>query len=159
MSDTKAGGGLATCLHCHSEMNYRPNKKYCSDKCRQNGNRNKQNSHSSRTKARENYELFDTARLMADKLYDLPPFERLGHMKALIDEARGGNSHLRNLLSNYYLRHPNKTDHWLHARGNRQYFTIAQAANVYCWKYWGTNVTDVVYDRCHEPHTGEVKKP
>ena len=97
-----------------------------------NGNRNKQNSQNSRGKARENYELFDTARLMADRLYDLPPFERLGHMKELIDEARGGNTKLRNLLSNYYIRHPSKADRWLHARGNRQFFTIAQAANAYC---------------------------
>ena len=91
---------------------------------------------------------------MADRLYDLPPFERLGHMKELIDEARGGNTKLRNLLSNYYLRHPNKADRWLHARGNRQFFTIAQAANAYCWRYWGTHVSNVVYDRCDEPETG-----
>jgi len=58
-------------------MTYRANKKYCSDRCRQYGNRNKQNSQNSRGKARENYELFDTARLMADRLYDLPPFEEL----------------------------------------------------------------------------------
>ena len=124
MLDNTCGGGLATCLHWHSEMTYRANKKYCSDRCRQYGNRNKQNSQNSRGKARENYELFDTARLMADRLYDLPPFERLGHMKELIDDARGGNTKLRNLLSNYYLRHPNKADRWLHARGNRQFFTI-----------------------------------
>ena len=77
-------------------------------------------------------------------------------MKELIDEARGGNTKLRNLLSNYYLRHPNKSDEWLYARGSRQYMTIAQAANAYCWKFWGTHVSDVVYDRCDEPETGEV---
>ena len=159
MLDNTTGGGLATCLHCHSKMPCRANKKYCSDRCRQYGNRNKQNSQNSKGKARENYELFDTARLMADRFHDLPPFERLGHMKALIDEARGGNTKLRNLLSNYYLRHPNKPDEWLHARGSRQYMTIAQAANAYCWRFWGTHVTDVVYDRCDEPETGEVKKP
>ena len=97
---------------------------------------------------------------MADRLYDLPPFERLGHMKALIDEAREGNTKLRNLLSNYYLRHPNKSDEWLYARGSRKYMTIAQAANAYCWKFWGIHVTAVVYDRCDEPETGEVlQKP
>lgn len=93
---------------------------------------------------------------MADSYYNLPPFERLGHMKELVDEARGGNSKLRNLLSNYYLRHPSESDKWLHARGSRGYGTIAQAANAYCWRYWGTHVTDVVYNRCDEPETGEV---
>lgn len=156
MLDNTDGGGLATCPQCLSQFPYRSNKKYCGATCRQYGNRNKQNSQDSRDKARENYELFDTARLMADRLYDLPPFERLGHLKELIDEARGGNTKLRNLLSNYYLRHPNKSDEWLHARGSRQYSTIAQAANAYCWEYWGTHVTDVAYNRCDEPETGEV---
>jgi len=158
--DNTTGGGLATCLHCHCEMSYRANKKYCSDQCRQYGNRSKQNSQSSPAKARQNYELFDTARLMADRLYDLPPFERLGHMKALIDEARGGNTQLRELLSNFRLRNPSNNERWLYARGSREYMTIAQAANAYCYRFWGTHVTNVVYDRCDEPEIGEVlQKP
>lgn len=94
---------------------------------------------------------------MADTLYDLPPFERLGHMKDLIDEARAGNAKLRKLLSNYRLRKPSQDEEWLYARGSRQYMTIAQAANAYCYCYWGTHVTDVVYDRCPEPETGEIQ--
>ena len=160
MSDTKAGGGLATCPQCHSEMSYRSNKRYCSDKCRQYGNRTKQNSANSPAVARRNYVLFDTARLMADRLYNLPPSERLGHMKALIDEAREGNTQLRELLSNYRLRNPSNNEKWLYARGSREYMTIAQAANAYCYRFWGTHVTNVVYDRCDEPEIGEVpQKP
>ena len=156
MLDNTCGGGLATCLHCRSEMTSRSNKKYCSDKCRQYGNRNKQNSANSSAVARRNYVLFDTARLMADRLYNLPPSERLGHIKALIDEARTGNTQLRELLSNHRLRNPSDSERWLHARGSRQYCTIAQAANAYCFRFWGTHVTDVVYDRCDEPETGEL---
>jgi hypothetical protein len=39
-------------------------------------------------------------------------------------------------------------------RRTRAYPTIAQAADRYCWKFWGHHVTDVVYDRCDEPDDG-----
>jgi len=89
-------------------------------------------------------------------MYSLPHFERLGYMKDLIDEARAGNTQLRELLSNYKLRHPHPIDDsWMFTRGCRSYSTIAQAADRYCWKFWGTHVTDVVYCCCDEPYTGE----
>ena len=94
---------------------------------------------------------------MADTLYNLPPSERLGHMKTLIDEAREGNTQLRELLSNYRLRNPSNNEKWLYARGSREYMTIAQAANAYCYRFWGTHVTNVVYDRCDKPEIGEVR--
>ena len=101
--------------------------------------------------------FFDKARRIGDMLYDLPPFERLGFMKDMIDEARAGNTQLRELLSNYKLRHPNPVDEaWMFPRGNRGYCTLAQAADRYCWRFWGTHVTDVVYCRCEEPDDGEL---
>jgi len=99
--------------------------------------------------------FFDKARRIGDMLYDLPPFERLGFMKDMIDEARAGNTQLRELLSNYKLRHPNPVDEaWMFPRGNREYSTLAQAADRYCWRFWGTHVTNVVYCRCEEPDDG-----
>ncbi len=104
-------------------------------------------------------EFFDTARLMGERLYNLPTTERFGHMKALIDEARQGNTQLRELLSNYKLRHPNPTSEtWMFPRSNRAYCTIAQAAQNYCGRYWSANVDDVVYGRVPEPPTGEVEQ-
>ena len=94
---------------------------------------------------------------MAATLYSLPPSERLGHMKVLIDEARAGNTQLREILSNHKLLHPDPFgDVWLFYRRSRSYCTIAQAANNYCKRYWKANVSDVVYCRCKEPETGEV---
>lgn len=87
-------------------------------------------------------------------LYNLPKGEQLGFMKKLVDDARAGNSKLRRILSNKYLRHPPKDAEWLYPYGC--HLTIAQSANRYCWRYWGANVTDVVYGRCEEPETGEV---
>ena len=78
-------------------------------------------------------------------------------MKALIDEARAGNTALREILSNWKLRHPNpQTERWLFPRGSPSYCTIAQAAQNYCKKFWHANVADVVYCRVPEPPTGEV---
>ena len=144
-------------LTCTNTFSPRGNaKKYCSPKCRQYGNRAKQNSLHSPTKARTNYELFETARRMADTLYGLPPFERLGYMKDLIDEARAGNTQLRELLTNYYLRNPPPECDYLYGQGKYFNYTIAQAANAYCWHFWGTHVNNVVRNKCDDPETGEV---
>lgn len=152
-----AGGGFSTCPQCLAQFRFRKSKTYCRPKCRIYASRPVQNSQNSPTKRRQNLILFDTARLMGERLYSLPPQERLGHMKALIDEARAGNTALREILSNWKLIHPNpQTERWLFPRGSPSYCTIAQAAQNYCKKFWRANVADVVYCRVPEPPTGEV---
>lgn len=94
---------------------------------------------------------------MGETYYRLPPQERLGHMQQLIQEARDGNTQLRELLSNWKLRHLHpENDSWMFPFGRRSYGTIAQEAQSYCRRFWGANVDDVVYDRVPEPPTGEV---
>lgn len=146
------------CINCGTSfIASRKDKKYCSDNCRKDFSRLPQNSLSSPTKARKNAEFFDTARRMGERLYDLPPTARLGFMKELIDMARAGNTPLREILSNWKLRHPHpENDSWMFPRGRRSYSTIAQAAQAYCRKFWGANVDDVVYNRVDEPPTGEI---
>ena len=147
-----------TCINCGTSfISTRKDRKYCSDNCRKDFSRLPQNSLSSASKARQNAVFFDTARRLGDRLYDLPPTARLGYMKELIDMARAGNTQLREILSNWKLRHPDpENERWMFPRSNRVYSTIAQAAQAYCWKFWRANVDDVVYDRVDEPPTGEI---
>ena len=157
--DVIEGNGLATCPQCETQYPFRKGKIYCSPNCRKAASRGIQNSRTSKAKARDNYEFFDTARRMGETLYSLPLSQRLGHMKELIDEARAGNTALREILSNYKLRHPNpKDDSWMFPRGHRAYCTIAQAADRYCRKFWGAYVTDVVYNKVPEPDDGQIEK-
>ena len=90
----------------------------------------------------------------------MPPAQRLGYMKSLIDLARSGEDiRLRDILSNYKLLHPHPiNDTHLFYRGNRVYLTIAQEASRYCKRFWKANVKDVVYGRAPEPPTGLVKQ-
>ena len=82
----------ATCPQCETQYPFRKSKIYCSPNCRKAASRGIQNSRTSKAKARDNYEFFDTARRMGETLYSLPLSQRLGHMKELIDEARAGNT-------------------------------------------------------------------
>lgn len=165
MLDATQGGGPATCPHCEREfMPRRKDMRFCHPNCRKAHSRGPQNSRHSRSKARHNAEFFETARRMGETLYSLPPQERLGHMKGLIDEARGsseysrqGNTQLRAILSNHKLIHPNPvSEFWLFPRSSWAYCTIAQAAQRYCKRYWHADVADVVYCRVDEPDTGEA---
>ena len=149
-------GRLGTCLHCKSTFPQRSNKKYCSPKCRQYGNRVKQNSTNSPTTARDVEETLHSARALADLIYDLPTSEQLGFMRELIETARDGNTKLRRVLSNQYIRHLPEEQNWVRGHGSRENFTISEMANRYCWRFWKANVTDVVYGLCEEPETGET---
>ena len=149
---------LRLCKHCEGQFEARrKDMVYCSANCRVYASRPIQNSQHSPAKARKNYELFDTAMLMGERLYSLPPFERFGYIKDLIDDARSGNTKLREILSNYKLLHPNpENESWMFPRRCRQYSTIAQAAHIYCWKFWNADVGDVVYCWVPEPDDGVV---
>ena len=89
----------------------------------------------------------------------MPPAERLGFVKDLIDHARaGGDAQLRDILSNIKLLrpHPLEDRHLFHRR-SRSYLTIAQAASRYCRRFWKANLREVGYGRAPEPPTGEVE--
>lgn len=146
---------VGVCTNCGAEFPYRSNKIYCSKSCGRHARRPKQSSKHSPTKKLDNKRFFEEARFLAETMYDLPPFERLGFMKELIDQARAGDTRLRELLSNYKLRRANPHEAWWFPRGCREYCTISQAAQNYCRRFWKANVSDVVYCRVGEPETGE----
>lgn len=174
----------ATCQNpsCDNTYKHRSNKKFCSDNCRKEGNRPKQNSMSSPTKARNQLEMFDRALVLGEMLYqkerslnfykfgrlqDSPrssnkgrsPIERLAFMEELIQLARGGDAQLRDILTKPHMRDANGyLDPHLFPFGNPAYCTIAKAASIYCYRFWKATAHDVVYNKMPEPPTGEVFK-
>lgn len=120
-------------------------------------NRTTQNGTESVTKRRHLIHRNDTAMVLAERLYSLPPGERLGYMQDLIQQAREGDTWLREVLSNHRLIKPNPIyDRKLFYRRNLEYCTISQAAQNYCKRYWKANVWEVVHNKVPEPPTGEV---
>ena len=147
------------CPKCNKLVTGRPNKIYCSSNCRKRDNEFTRNSFCSVTKRRENTEFFYRAVRLSESYYTLPPAERLGFVKDLIDYARGSkdDAQIRDILSNYKLLHPNpREDFFLFYRGKPHHLTIAQVAARYCKRFWKANVREVVYGRAPEPPTGEV---
>jgi len=157
-NDPLPNSKLRLCKHCECQFEaLRKDRVYCSTNCRVYSSRPIQNSQHSRDKARKNTEFFDTALRMGERLYSLPPFERLGYLKDLIDDARSGNTKLREILSNYKLLRPNpQNEKWMFPRKSRAYSTIAQAAHGYCWLFWEADVYDVVYNLVPEPEDGVI---
>jgi hypothetical protein len=150
---------IRTCPRCSALVQGRRNKIYCSPNCRKRHKEIKRNSFSSVSKRRENTEFFEKAKRLAEQYYNIPPGQRLGYLKNLIDLARSGEDmKLRDILSNYKLLHPHPVDdkHLFH-RENRANGTIAQEASKYCKRLWKADVKEVVYGKAPEPPTGLVK--
>ena len=147
------------CQRCLKPILGRPNKLYCSSNCRKRHNEPKRNASYSPTKRREQLEFFDRALRLAECLYSIPPNQRLGFLKELVDLAReGDNGQLRLILTNYLLRHPNPIyDRHLFHRRNRAYPTIAQAVNYYCKRFWKADAKLVVYNKVPEPDDGVIE--
>lgn len=152
------------CLYCGETFNRRRRgQAYCSDRCRKNASQRRRRSETprnarfSKEKRDSDRRFFDSAQWYGDRLYSLPPAQRLGFMKELIDLARAGNARLRQIICNKYLLRAGRDRKWLfHNRCPLAYFTIAQAANRYCRLFWKASVRDVVYGLAPEPPTGEV---
>ena len=127
--------------------------------CRKRHSELTRNSYISPTKRRENREFFDRALRLGEELYAVPPNQRLGFMKDLIDHARlGEDAQLRDILSNYVLLRPHPYyDTHLFPKHSRAYCTIAQAASNYCKKFWKADVKLVVYNRVPQPYDGAVR--
>ena len=151
---------IRTCPRCSGLVQGRRNKMYCSSNCRKRHKEIKRNSFSSVSKRRENTEFFYRAVRLSEAYYTLPPAERLGFVKDLIDYARESkdDAQIRDILSNYKLLRPNpKEDLFLFYRGKPHHLTIAQVTARYCKRFWKANVREVVYGRAPEPPTGEVE--
>ena len=147
------------CPQCSSEVTGRPDKTFCTSNCRKRHSEPTRNSRSSPTKRRENREFFDRALRLSEELYSIPPNQRLGFMKDLIDHARlGEDRQIQDILTNYVLLHPNPyQDFHLFPKRSRSYCTIAQAASNYCKRFWRKDVRLVVYNKVGYPYDGVVE--
>ena len=147
------------CDRCGETFPFRANKRFCSSNCRKRSSEGKRNSNSSVAKRRENTEFFERSIRLAEVLYSAPPYERLGIMRGLIEEARKGEDRqLMDILTNQRLMKPNpEQDKWLFYKRSKSYCTITQAANNYCKRFWKADARAVIYGRSPEPPTGEVK--
>lgn len=153
------------CPQCKTTFRFRSNKKFCSATCRKLNAQQKKRTecpvnatHSPETR-RDQSLTFDLAMRLAERLYTLPPSQRLGYLQTLIEEARSGASPtLRRVLTMPKLLRANCEDrHLFWRRSPQSYITITQAADRYCRKFWGAGVGAVVDGEVPEPVTGEVE--
>jgi len=153
------------CPNCGNLFPYRSNKTYCSSNCRKAHSKRQSrretpvNARYNFTKAREQYEKFELAERLAERLYSIPPRDRLGYLESIIRLARDGHCpKVRDILTTPQLIRPNPQNRYLFYRGRPSvYCTIAQAANRYTvWSPWSSTVDRVVKGLAAEPPTGEV---
>ena len=152
------------CPECGTAFPYRSNKRFCSSTCRKAESRKRQrkanpvNAKNSPSVRREQHEVFELAQRLAEKLYSLPPFERLGYIEHLVQLARSGDCpKLRKIMTNPNFIYPNPENKHLFWRGSSVYCTIAQAADRYCrFSPWQASVAEVVRGEVPEPPTGEI---
>jgi len=146
-----------SCMKDFDRANRRADARFCSRTCQRNSARGIRTVAESPELRRRTSEHYSRAKQLAADLYALAPFERLGGMAALIEEARTKSAQLRNILSDPKLLGAGREDRWLfHRRAPGTYKTISQAADAYCRMFWGHGVADVAFKRCPEPETGEA---
>jgi hypothetical protein len=116
------------------------------------------NAQNSLTVRRDQHELFDLAMRLAERLYGMPPTDRLGFLEGIVQQARSGKCpRLKKLLTMPHLLYPDKNRRGLfHRRCPGAYLTIAQAADRYCRMMWRAGLVEVVSGDAQEPMTGEV---
>lgn len=153
------------CPSCGNLFPYRSNKTFCSANCRKAHSKRAErrskpvNAANYRSKAEHQYRKFDLAMRMAERLYTMPPGQRLGYIEAIIQLARGGHAPLvRDILTTPQLLRPDPSDRFMFwRRAPKAYLTISQAANRYCLRSpWAASVDRVVTGKVPEPPTGEV---
>jgi len=152
------------CPWCGSMFLSRSNKQFCSASCRKAASQKDRreqcpaNAANSPTTRREQHEAFELAARMAETLYSMPPYERLGYIEEIVRMARTGRSPLlRRVLTNPAFIRPNPLDQHLFFRRCPNYCTISQAADRYCRSSpWNAGVAEVVRGEVPEPPTGEV---
>jgi hypothetical protein len=118
---------------------------------------NPKNANSSHTVRKENQRQRKRARELAATLFGIPPCERLGFMKTLIDAARSHDADLKSIFTDQTLLRASPNEPRLfHRRCPWTYRTISQAGNAYCRKFWNASVTEVDRGNVSEPETGDV---
>ena len=139
-------GGTAFCKMCGAAFTTeRLVHSFCSIRCRksfhqkQSRKKTPVNSVHSRSKLRENTEIFDTALCMTESYYNTHPFSRHKHIEELIQHARA-DSRTRAILSNQYLRSDDFQANFLKRRGFE--FSIATLVKDFVKSHWGVSLKE-----------------
>lgn len=157
---------FTTCPKCGEDFPYRSNKKFCSAQCRKASSQQKcrkkqpANAANSRSIRRDQHEIFELAARMAETMYSMPPFERLGYLEWIIQLAKSGQcSQVRKILTMPAMIYPSPEEKYLFYRGCRSFCTISQAADRYCRiSPWNAGVAQVVRGEVPNPPTGEINE-
>lgn len=146
------------CPICQAHfMQRRKDAQFCSRSCQKNSARGPRTIRESPAERRRNSDHYSRTMELAAHLYGLPPHERLGFMKQLVDAARSHDSQLRSSFTDpKLLRAGRKEPWWFYRRSPRVYLTISQAAHSYCKKFLNAGIRHVLSPKFQEPETGEV---
>lgn len=153
-----------TCRNCGTVFPFRSNKMFCSKRCRKALSQRERrkalpvNAANYRSIQRDQHEVFELATRMAETLYSIPPFDRLGYLEEVVQLARTGQSpRIRKILTMPTLLRPSPDTKHLFYRGCRSHCTISQAADRYCrMSPWNAGVVQVVRGEVPDPPTGEI---
>lgn len=151
------------CLRCGEEFKLtRRHRKYCTSRCRSRNGQDRAraeepvNSANSRTKYRDNMELFERVRCLSQLYFETPRAKRLGHLQSLVARARDGDSRTRAVLANPYLIKTIDNHFADIMRRHRLPATIGEVVDWYCRRFWNASGRDVVNGAAPEPPTGEI---
>ena len=154
------------CPHCGELFGYRSNKTYCSPKCRKSHNklmlREEKASAKNRmlpSEQRQNTEVFHLNAVLSEKVYTMPPHERMGYVEGVLQVAlhpKGGL--LRALLQNMKYQYPDPKQEKLFFRNSpKSYKTFPQLCNHYLLNSpWNCYLQDFLKGKVPAPSTGEV---
>jgi len=153
-----------TCPNCGTAFPFRSNKTSCSTRCRKASSQRERrkalpaNAANYRSIKKDQHEVFELAMRMAETLYTMGPFDRLGYLEEVVQLARTGqSSKIRKILTSPTFLRPNPFKKHLFYRGMRSFSTISQAADRYCrMSPWNAGVVQVVRGEVPDPPTGEI---
>ena len=166
VSEFESKPSQSLCPNCGDLYEYRSNKSFCSTKCRKAhhklGMRDDKAKAVNKTlpsEQRQNLELLHLNFVLCEKVYTMPPEERVGYVESVLQVAlysEGGL--LRHLLSNKKYQYPNPNDLRLFFRGApKSYKTFPQICNHYLLNSpWNCYLSDFLKGTVPEPSTGEV---
>lgn len=156
----------SVCPNCGVLFTFRSNKKFCSSKCRKAHSklvlREDQTKTINRTlplERRQNLELKHLNLVLCEKVYTMPPGERVGYVEDVLQVALHSNGGLlRHLLCNKKYQYPNREQTSLFFRRSPiSYKTFPQICNHYLLNSpWNCYLSDFLKGEVPEPSTGEV---
>ena len=125
----------------------RSDAKFCATKCRMAASRKAnpeppENRTTSHSKRRREDELLDLHMLLCENYYGMKPADRPEYLEGLIDRAAGGDTKVRQVLTNVYLLRASQPKRSTNYRASRAYPTLAQEAHRFTSATWGVSIKD-----------------